>query len=543
VTDRTSGTTSDLDRPAVPAPLPIPATLWDLVVDRSEISPDAPMLNDERGRTLTFRQYRSAAEEVAAGLAALGVHAGTVVSWQLPTSIEAMVLLAALARLGAVQNPIIPVLRDREVRFITRQAGAELFVVPGVFRNVDYGAMAERIAGEIGFAVHVTGLAGDPASAHGSFGLSLPAGDPTTLPPPPVGDRGLTTWIYYTSGTTADPKGARHSDLSVMATSNGACEVGGFGPDDVSIAASPTTHIGGVMLLTVGLRSGCRHAVVDTWDPVRTPLFASRQGITVLRGAGPMLGVYIEAQRTHGEEPLFPDLRYCLSGGAPLPPGTSEDARDVLGGLGALSSWGLTEFAVATCPPPDRPEMVHVGVGPVVPHVSLRVVGPDGRDCGIGEEGELCAKGPQLMLGYVDPSLDVDAFDEHGYFRTGDLGLIDEQGYVHVTGRLKEIIIRNGENISARQVELALLEHPGIADCAVIGLPDDHTGERCVAVIAPTDDRADSPLTLAEVAAHCRAEGLAVFKTPEQLEIVDEIPRNDLGKAQKPALKARFTAP
>jgi acyl-CoA synthetase (AMP-forming)/AMP-acid ligase II len=187
--------------------------------------------------------------------------------------------------------------------------------------------------------------------------------------------------------------------------------------------------------------------------------------------------------------------------------------------------------------------MVHVGVGPVVPHVSLRVVGPDGRDCGIGEEGELCAKGPQLMLGYVDPSLDVDAFDEHGYFRTGDLGLIDEQGYVHVTGRLKEIIIRNGENISARQVELALLEHPGIADCAVIGLPDDHTGERCVAVIAPTDGRADSPLTLAEVAAHCRAEGLAVFKTPEQLEIVDEIPRNDLGKAQKPALKARFTAP
>ena len=234
-----------------------------------------------------------------------------------------------------------------------------------------------------------------------------------------------------------------------MATANGACGAGRIGPQDVSPAASPTTHIGGVMLLVVVLRSGCRYAVVEQWDAARSPLFAAACGTTVLRGAGPMLSAYVEAQEAHGPEPLFPSLRYCLNGGSPLPPGIFERTRDTLGCLGALSSWGLTEFAVATFPPLDRPDLLDVGVGPVVEQVSLRVVGVDGHECGVGEEGELRVTGPQLLLGYVDPALDQAAFDEHRYFRTGDLGFVDEHGHVHVTGRLKEIIIRNGENISA----------------------------------------------------------------------------------------------
>jgi acyl-CoA synthetase (AMP-forming)/AMP-acid ligase II len=173
-----------------------------------------------------------------------------------------------------------------------------------------------------------------------------------------------------------------------------------------------------------------------------------------------------------------------------------------------------------------------------MPGVQLRVVTLEGVPAGPGQEGELRARAPQLMQGYLDKSLDADAFDEEGYFRTGDLGVIDAKGYVTITGRLKDVIIRKGENISAKEVEDLLYLHPKVADVAVIGLPDPSTGERCCAVVAVKEG--EEPLGLGEMKEFLRGKGLRVQAVPERLELVDSVPRNASGKILKHKLKERY---
>jgi non-ribosomal peptide synthetase component E (peptide arylation enzyme) len=170
--------------------------------------------------------------------------------------------------------------------------------------------------------------------------------------------------------------------------------------------------------------------------------------------------------------------------------------------------------------------------------VDLIVVTLDGRRAGPGEEGEIRLKGPQVIRGYLDPSLDADAFDEDGYFRSGDLGIVDTEGFVTITGRLKDVIIRHGENISAKEVEDLLYSHPAVADVAVIGLPDPKTGERACAVISLNEDHS---LPFEEMVAYLKDQGLRIQAIPEQLELVDVVPRNPAGKILKHALRERFS--
>jgi acyl-CoA synthetase (AMP-forming)/AMP-acid ligase II len=216
--------------------------------------------------------------------------------------------------------------------------------------------------------------------------------------------------------------------------------------------------------------------------------------------------------------------------------------REVLGVAGVANGWGLTEFPVATFAPPDAPhDVLDTTVGTVVPGVSLRVVGFDGQEAEPGEEGELRLKGPQCMLGYIDAHLDDDAFDDDGWFRSGDLGVVDAEGNVRITGRLKDIIIRNAENISALEVEDALFRHAAVHDVAVIGVPDARSGERVCAVIVPEPGREEP--TLETLAEHCRSMGLAAQKWPERFELVDDLPRTPMGKVRKEDLRKRYAAP
>jgi acyl-CoA synthetase (AMP-forming)/AMP-acid ligase II len=212
----------------------------------------------------------------------------------------------------------------------------------------------------------------------------------------------------------------------------------------------------------------------------------------------------------------------------------------VLGGAGVLGSWGLTEFPIATHGGlHDDDFLLATTEGTPGPGVEIRVVGLDGTEKGVGEEGELRLRGPQLFQGYANPALNDDALDEQGFLRTGDLGTVAPSGHVTITGRVKDVIIRNAENISAGEIEEILNLHPAIADVAVIGLPDPRTGERACAVVRLADGV--STLTLADLAEHCRAQGLAKQKIPEQLEVVDEVPRNAMGKIEKPALRKRYS--
>jgi len=204
-----------------------------------------------------------------------------------------------------------------------------------------------------------------------------------------------------------------------------------------------------------------------------------------------------------------------------------------------LGSWGLTEFPVATgAAPGDPDDMLAITEGRVGPGVDLKVVALDGHECGELEEGELRLRGPQTFLGYANPALATTGVDDEGFVCTGDLGVVHPGGYVQITGRVKDIIIRNAENISATEIEEHLFDHPVIHDVAVIGVPDPRTGERAVAVVQLAAGY--DALTLQEVGAFCIDRGLAKWKIPEQLEIVDTIPRNGMGKIEKPALRKRY---
>jgi acyl-CoA synthetase (AMP-forming)/AMP-acid ligase II len=292
-------------------------SLWDLITERAADTPDGRFVIDEDGRTLTFAEYRDASERMAAALHAKGIGEGDVVSWQLPTWIEAMVLVGALARLGAVQNPILPIYREREVGFVVRQAGSKLLVVPGEWRGFDFGAMARGIAAE------VPGL--EVLEIHRG---ESPEGDPATLPPAPAGGEpfevgvrrlGPLRWLFYTSGTTADPKGAKHCDNTVAASGYAMVDAFDLGPDDRNGLVFPFTHIGGAGWLFAGLIAGCPHVIVEGFVPDTTIPVLARERVT-LAGAGTAFHMAYLAAQAASTEPLFPETRIFCGGGAAKPP-------------------------------------------------------------------------------------------------------------------------------------------------------------------------------------------------------------------------------
>jgi len=506
-------------------------TLWELLEQRVAATPDAVMAVDDGDRSITFAEYRAAAERAAAGLARLGIAEGDVVSWQLPTWIESLVLVAALSRLGVVQNPMLPIYRQREVGFITKQAGTRLLIVPGTWRNFDYEDMAREIAG------------GQPGLEVLVANRALPQGDPTQLPPPPMPPDDVADlpvrWYYYTSGTTADPKGAQHTDATIKAAAVGMCERLEVAASDRIGCVFPFTHIAGAVYIFSALTYGCTMIVVEGFDAEATPPVLARNDVTLAGAGTPFHMAYLAYQRNHPESaPLFPKARAYIGGGAPKPPQLHYDIKAELGGVGVVSGYGMTEAPIVTMASVrDSDEVLADTEGRAVTGVDLVAVTLDGGRAPVGEEGEIRVKGPMLMRGYLDASLDVEAFDDDGYLRTGDLGVLDERGNVRITGRVKDIIIRNMENISAKELEDILFTHPKIADVAVIGLPDDRTGERACAVVVVQGD--DAP-ALDELSAYLLEKGLMKQKLPEQLEIVDALPRNPTGKVLKFELRDRF---
>jgi cyclohexanecarboxylate-CoA ligase len=506
-------------------------SLWNLIERRAAETPDHRVGVDEEGRTLTARELRDGAERAAAGLAALGVGEGTPVSWMLPTWFESAILVAALARLGAVQNPMLPILGPREMEFITGQTGARLLVVPSTWRGRNFEAEAREIAdGRAAMEVLVADR-------------SLPEGDPATLPPPPKAATPADApirWIFYTSGTTADPKGAQHTDHTVLASAIGMIEALEIEAADRSAMVFPFTHIGGIGWLFTMALTGCLGIFVEAFDPKGTVEVLRRENVTLAGAGTPFHMAYLAAQRAQPGEHIFPHVRACPGGGAPKPPQLHYDCKAELGGVGVVSGYGLTEAPILTMNTVhDTDQQLADTEGSATPGVELRVVTLEGQIAAPGEEGEIRAKGPQIFKGYLDSSLDAEAFDAEGFFRSGDLGVLEADGHVRVTGRLKDIIVRKGENISAKEIEDLLFEHPQVADVAVIGLPDEERGEMACAIVVAAD--ASDPPDLATLFDYLKGKGLSVQKIPERLELVDAMPRNPAGKVLKHELRSAYS--
>jgi acyl-CoA synthetase (AMP-forming)/AMP-acid ligase II len=506
-------------------------TLWELVERRAEASPDNPMLIAADGTTVTFGAFRQRAERVAAGLHAMGVGAGSVVSWQLPTRPETVVLSMALSRLGAVQNPIIHLYREREVGFALRQTGASLFVIPRLWREIDFPAMAERA------------LAGAPARPEILIiDDGLPEGDVATLPPVPEGttaDAAPIRWIYYTSGSTADPKGVQHTDQTLIAGGWGLAVASRVQPDDVGSIAFPFAHIAGPDYLVTQFAIGFPAVLVEAFSaPEVLPIFR-RHGVTMVGGSTAFYVAYLAEQRKNPTEPILPALRLMSGGGAAKPPEIHYEVRDEIGGRGVVHGYGMTEVPmIANGSPTDTDEQLANTDGKPVEGAEVRIVTLDGRVAGPGEEGEITVRGPMVFRGYTDPALTADAFTSDGYFRTGDLGVMRADGHLSLTGRLKDVIVRKGENISAREIEDLLYTHPKVSEVAVIGLPDAERGELVCAVVQLADG--DDTLSLADVVAFCRQAGLMTQKIPERVELRTEWPRAGTGKIVKKSLRDEY---
>ena len=498
------------------------ATYWALIADAAQRQPNRSLLADDYGRSLSARQLHDAACATAAAFAQRGIGAGTVVSWQLPTTLETVVVMAALTRLGAVQNPIIPILREREVGFITGQLATEFLVVPELWRGFEHGELARSLASDRGFEVITVDLATPPRA--GELRLPRANADALAVTSAPGAN---SQWIYYSSGTTAAPKGIRHTDATVIAGSRGMVDAMGITSSDVDPIAFPISHIGGAAMVAAALMTGMRLVLFDAFDPAATPLAIAAHRPTFLGTATPFFVAFLDAQRAHGDRPLFGSLRGCIAGGAPITAELGRQIRETFGMPGIANAWGMTEFPVATSPSLDAPpDVLDYTVGAPVAGVSVRVV-----------DGELRLKGPQCFLGYADAGLDADAFDEDGWLRTGDLGLVDADGNVRVTGRIKDAIIRNAENVSALEIENVLASHPAVADVAVIGVPDRSAGERVCAVVVPASV---AGVSLESLVQHCHSSGLSRYKYPERLVIVDTLPRNQFGKVIKKELRDAY---
>ncbi|MEU5301860.1 class I adenylate-forming enzyme family protein [Streptomyces noursei] len=497
------------------------STLWDLVVWRAARTPDATALvqgaespRDER--RISFGELRERAERVAAGLSARGVRPGSRVVWQLPTRIETVLVSLALARLGAVQSPVLPLYREHELGQVLRRTHAGFVVVPGVRRGVDHTAMARRLAAELPA----------PPTVVEAYD-TLPDGDPATLPAPPT-DPDEPRWIYWTSGTTAAPRGVLHTDRSLRTAGGWLAAALRLGPDDVGSMAFPYAHVAGpdytVMLLVHGIPAVLleHFALPGALAPYR------RHRVTLAGGSTAFYSLFLAAQRAlpPGRR-LLPSLRLLAGGGAPRPPALYHEVVAELG-CQLTHGYALTEAPMVTMGDPhDSADLLATTDGRPPAGMEVRIA---------PESGEILLRGPAVCRGYLD---EPAPFDADGFLRTGDLGRLTPTGHLVITGRLKDIIIRKGENISAREIEDLLYRHPDIADAAVVGLPDPERGELVCAVVEQPPG-ADA-LTLDEVTARLLAQGLARHKLPERLEVLPALPRGaTLRKVLKQELRERF---
>ncbi|MEO5839805.1 MAG: AMP-binding protein [Acidimicrobiales bacterium] len=492
-------------------------TLWDLLERRCATTPDQLCMVDERGVRVSFAGLAHDAQEVAAGLYELGVRPGHVVAWQLPTWIETVVVFTGLSRLDAVQVPLLPIYRSREVDHALRTTGAQFLIsnAPSIdgHREGQLDILLDR--------------------------RSLPRGEVARLPPAPTEARAV-RWIFHTSGTTAAPKGARHCDGSIIAASASYVDAIGLTDDDRLPINFPIAHIGGLVVHCCSYLAGSTNILVERFDPATVIEVLAREDVT-LPGVSQVFHLaYMDAQRRQPQQPLFPHARGYTNGGAAKNPELHYQLQEVMG-VGLYSNFGMTECPFALCTPLSATDDKRAATeGRPVQGIQVRIVDADEGDVATGDTGELRLKGPMVFSGYVDESLDAEAFDAEGFFRTGDLAREDDGGYFQIVGRLKDIIIRKGENISAKELEDLLFGHPAVREVAVVGVPDPQSGERCCAVIVATDPGV--PLPIAAMSDYLREAGLMIQKIPEQWVAVDALPRNQVGKVLKNELRAHVVA-
>ncbi|MGH3247176.1 MAG: AMP-binding protein [Trebonia sp.] len=491
-------------------------------------------VSGEGERATTLGGLVSDAARVAGALQARGIGPGDVVAVQLPGSYEGAVVQAAVGLCGAVLLPVVMIYGPREMDFVLTRSGAAAVFVSREYRGRPHASVV--LGGLSGLpALKLAVVVGDAAPDYGAVGytdlIGRPGG-PYREPGPDPDDR---VALMYTSGTTADPKGVQHSHRTLLAEATSLVYTH-TGPDARSLGLFPPGHIAGLLSLLRILLLGTPTVIMQAWDAALAARLIDRHAVTSSGGAPVQLSGLLD-QQANGAAALT-SLREFLTGAAPVPP--SLIRRADAAGITAFRSYGSSEHpTISAGSIADSLDKRADTDGRLIAGNQVRIVDPAGRDVPAGRDGEILSRGPELFTGYTDPALHAAAFLPGGWFRTGDVGRLDGDGYLTVTDRLKDIIIRGGENISSKEVEDLLITHPAVADVAVIPAPDPVLGERVCAVIVL---RPGCSFGLDEARAHFAAAGAARQKTPEVIVLVDELPRTPAGKVRKDVLRARVPA-
>jgi acyl-CoA synthetase (AMP-forming)/AMP-acid ligase II len=500
--------------------------------------PDAVVVTDgDVG--LTWSELRAQSRRLALRLKALGVEPGDRVQVQLPNWAEFVVIYAAIARVGAVLVPTMPIYRHDEVRYVLDHSQARVSFIPTTFRGFDYAEMLATLRPDCPALAAVVTVRGEVEGMLSLAELLSGGEEPSDdeLGPPPGADAAHA--IIYTSGTEARPKGCHHTFNTFTFTVYGLGEqIMGYTPESVVFMPSPITHATGLAMgVAAPLVLGSAVHLMPVWEPSDGLRRIAEYRCTHTMSATPFVRMALDALTPEVD---LSSLRVWASAGAPIPEVLLTEFREKVPTCTLLPVYGNSEALLATaCRLDDPPDKTISSDGRPNPGVEMELRDPEGQVVRAGEEGEITFGGPGLMLGYWnDPEKTRAAIDERGLLATGDLGRFDQDGYLRVTGRIKDIIIRGGTNISAREVEDNLLAHEAVAAVAVVGVPDPRLGEIACAFVVP---KGEAP-TLEQLCAFLKDERrIAMQKLPEQLRIVDQLPMTATGKIQKFLLKAQVT--
>jgi cyclohexanecarboxylate-CoA ligase len=480
----------------------------------------------------TYEDLARLADRIAHGLQGLGVGPGAAVACQLPNWTELLLMILAADRLGAPLTPIPPVYRANELRFILGLLEAPVLVIPETFRNHAYVSMVAGLRADLPRLEHVFVARGAPGEGMRPFAdltetlwearpgrRALPGSDPNAV-----------NEVIFTSGTTGEPKGVMHTANTILAIVLPLVDRLRFTDRDVVLMASTIAHQTGYLYgMTLPLVLGARMVWLDVWNAAEAARLIEAEGCTYTMGATPFLQdlTYSPALAVHDISPL----RLFISAGASIPRKLVRDARENLR-CAISAGWGMTENGLVTCNGLDDMEEKVCGTdGRPLPGMQLSVVDEGDRPVPAGAEGHLLVRGAAQFVGYFKrPDYTRQCHTGDGWFRTGDRAMMDADGYLSITGRSKDIIIRGGENIPVAEVENLLFAHPKVAQVAVVAMPDPRLQERACAFVVP---KAGETVTLGEITAYLEARQVAKYKWPEHLEVVAEFPTTPSGKIQK----------
>jgi fatty-acyl-CoA synthase len=488
--------------------------------------PDGPAF-DQDGRVTSYSQADRLTRQLIALLQSRGIAAGDRIAWLGKNRDIYFLLYIAAARMGAVMVPIGWRLAPREIAYILGDTGAKL-----LFADADFVATAHQVAGEV--PAHPEVIEGEAARA------AAEGFEPADYTPPGPDDPVLQ---LYTSGTTGNPKGAMLTNTNLLGLRNAGIEAGldwqFYEPGDCMLVAMPCAHIGGTGLVNIAVSNGVRSLVQAEFSPVGV-LEAIEAGATHMFIVPAALQMVIQHPRAATTD--FANLKYLMYGAAPMPLELLKEAVRTMPTTKFLQAYGMTETAgtISILPPEDHSTEGNArmrSAGKACPGVAIEVRGPDNHEVPRGDIGEVCILSPTNTPGYWKlPEATARTIDPDGWLHTGDAGVMDEDGYVYIHDRIKDMIISGGENVYPAEVESAIYGHPAIAEVAVIGVPSAKWGEEVKACVVAKPGMA---VDEAEVIAWAR-ERIAAFKAPKSVDVIPVMPRNASGKILRRELRAPY---